>query len=242
MNLPPGEYYCRNSLNLYDAPACEVLATQAKTGRHLQVLSSSSNPINAIKVRLCEDNYLAWLPLNQVNLLVKVDRVYQAIAFSRSEIEQLLPEVINFTLTAMKQPNYYLWGGTIGPNYDCSGLIQAAFANSGIWLPRDSYEQAEFTLTITKEQLVPGDLIFFGKPKINHVALYLGNNQYIHSSGKEKGRNGIAIEQLSLDGDEVSQSYYRQLAQFGRVMSSLYSIPKSIVIRQGARIPLSLRH
>jgi len=120
----------------------------------------------------------------------------------------------------MEVPNYYLWGGTVAPNYDCSGLIQAAFAASGIWLPRDSYQQEAFTQRVSREELLTGDLIFFGTEKVNHVALYLGEGRYIHSSGKEIGRNGIAIDLLSEDGDEVSQNYYRKLWSFGRVMSN----------------------
>jgi cell wall-associated NlpC family hydrolase len=118
----------------------------------------------------------------------------------------------------MQQPNYYLWGGTVEPNYDCSGLMQAAFAASGIWLPRDSYQQAAFTRTIEISQLQPGDLVFFAtQEKVNHVGLYLGDGYYIHSSGKKTGRNGIAIDPLSEQGDEITRSYYRQLKGAGRV-------------------------
>ena len=219
-----GEYCCSISLNLYDSPTCEGLATQAAPSRHFQVLSPQ--PVSqALQVYLCEDGYTAWLRVEDVAHLERVDRVYQAIALSRTEIQSRIPEVIAFTKSAMVQPNYYLWGGTVGPNYDCSGLIQAAFAASGIWLPRDSYQQAAFTQKIEIEQIVPGDLVFFGTPeKVNHVALYLGDGYYIHSSGKEKGRNGIGIDQLSADGDEVSRSYYQQFKMAGRVETSYQAI------------------
>jgi hypothetical protein len=48
----------------------------------------------------------------------------------------------------------------------------------------------------------------------------LGNNCYIHSSGKEQGRNGIGIDQLSEQGNKVSQAYYQQLRGAGRVVKS----------------------
>ena len=121
----------------------------------------------------------------------------------------------------MTVPNYYLWGGTVAPNYDCSGLIQAAFGTVGIWLPRDSYQQEAFTQSINFEELRSGDLIFFAKSqKVTHVALYLGEGYYIHSSGQEMGRNGIGIDQLSAQGDEVSRAYFQQLRSFGRVVAS----------------------
>lgn len=217
--LPPsdsGEYLCCVDLNLYNSPKCEVLATQAAKGRHLRVLDHP--PVNhAIEVRLCEDDYSAWLPLDQLKELEPAAIAYQAIPLSRSEIEKRIPDVIAFTQNAIKQPNYYLWGGTVGPNYDCSGLMQAAFATSGIWLPRDSYQQEAFTKRISLAELLPGDLIFFGTEKVNHVALYLGEGYYIHSSGKDIGRNGIGIDQLSAEGDAISQAYYRKLWGFGRV-------------------------
>ena len=75
-----------------------------------------------------------------------------------------------------------------------------------------------FCQKINREELLPGDLIFFGDKRVNHVALYLGNNQYIHSSGKETGNNGIAINLLTDDRDNVSRYYYQKLWSFGRVM------------------------
>lgn len=144
---------------------------------------------------------------------------YQAQVLSEAEITTRLPDVIAFTQLAMQQPNHYLWGGTVGPNYDCSGLMQAAFASVGIWLPRDAYQQEAFTQSIAVEAMLPGDLVFFGSAqKATHVGLYLGEGFYIHSSGQEMGRNGIAIDQLSEQGDEISRSYYRQLRSCGRVI------------------------
>ena len=147
--------------------------------------------------------------------------MYRAIARSPDEIQERIPAIIAFMKAAMQQPNYYLWGGTVGPNYDCSGLMQAAFAASGIWLPRDSYQQADFTQPIEFDQLRPGDLVFFAKAeRVNHVGLHLGDGFYIHSSGKETGRNGIAIDQLSEQGDEIARSYFRQFVRAGRVVAS----------------------
>lgn len=216
--LKASEYQCRTNLNLYDSPSCTRLATQATAGRHLRVLSLLENPA-AFEVRLCEDDYPGWLLLQDINELKPAVTPYQAIALSTAEISTRLPRVISFTQRAMQQPNYYLWGGTVGPNYDCSGLIQAAFASVGIWLPRDAYQQEAFTQSIAIEEVQLGDLVFFGSDqKATHVGLYLGVQSYIHSSGKEMGRNGIGIDRLSEQGDEITQSYYRQLRCCGRVV------------------------
>ncbi|GAB4376145.1 MAG: C40 family peptidase [Elainellaceae cyanobacterium] len=220
------EYQCQANINLYELPTLEGLATQAVAGRQLCFLPLPAEQQGkvqglAIQVRLCEDGYAAWLALEDLDLLEVAEAPYEAIALSASEIQERLPQVISYTHTAMKQPNRYLWGGTVGPNYDCSGLMQAAFAAAGIWLPRDSYQQEAFTEAIAFESLQPGDLIFFGTAeRTNHVGLYLGDGYYIHSSGKDKGRNGIGIDLLSETGDQVSRAYYQQLRTAGRVISS----------------------
>lgn len=218
-NLPSAQYQSLADLNLYDSPECVRLATQAFAGRHLQVTSNHQDA--AVEVYLCEDDYPGWVSLADLGLLQSATLPYQAAIFAESEIKKLLPQVIAFAHQAMVQPNYYLWGGTVGPNYDCSGLIQAAFVSVGIWLPRDAYQQEAFTQAIAITELEPGDLVFFGTPqKATHVGLYLGDSRYIHSSGKDKGRNGIGIDVISEQSDEVSRSYYQQLRGAGRVVKS----------------------
>jgi len=216
---PTTEYCCSVSLDLYDQADCKILATQAKQGRHLILLETDSAP-DAIKVNLLEDGYQAWLPLARLTQLQPVSEKYQPTTFSRPEIEARIPDIIAYTQAAKEQANYYLWGGNLGPNYDCSGLIQAAFAASGIWLPMDSYQQEAFTERVEIADLLPGDLIFFGSKRVDHVALYLGKGYYIHSSGKEMGRNGIGIDILSIEGDTISQKYYQKWWSCGRVMKS----------------------
>lgn len=214
------EYQCQVNLNLYDSPTCERLATQAAVGRFLRITGSLTDP-GALSVCLCEDNYPGWLRREDVTNLVPAPQTYHPPIISVTEIKQRLPNVIAFTQAAMVTPNVYLWGGTVAPNYDCSGLMQAAFQSVGIWLPRDAYQQEAFTQPINPEQLEPGDLVFFGTPqKATHVGLYLGDQRYIHSSGKDQGRNGIAIDILSSEGDRVSQTYYQQFRGAGRVTQS----------------------
>ncbi len=213
------EYQCIADINLYDSPECVGLATQAAAGRNLRITSNHQDA--AVGVYLCEDDYPGWVAVNDLSLLQPATVPYEAVFFSELEIKRLLPEVIAFTQQAMQQTNYYLWGGTVGPNYDCSGLMQRAFVSVGVWLPRDTYQQEAFTQPIDINELQAGDLIFFGTPqKATHVGLYLGDGFYIHSSGKEQGHNGIGIDQLSEQGDKVSQSYYKQLRGAGRVVKS----------------------
>lgn len=215
-----GEYRSLAPLNLYDSPQCDRLATQAAPGRHLRIVSLPQKDKGAVRVRLCEDDYPGWLTSEAVAQL-EPTTPYMPVSFSEMEIRDVIPQVIEFTHQAMAESEYYLWGGTLGPNYDCSGLMQAAFASVGVWLPRDAYQQEAFTLSLSIDVMQPGDLVFFGTPlKATHVGLYLGDDQYIHSSGRELGHNGIAIDRLREEGGQVSRNYRRILRGAGRVSHS----------------------
>lgn len=222
------EYLCLNNLNLYDASALQRLATQAVAGRQLRVVNAA-NP-QAIQVQLCEDDYPGWLAVEDLDLLEVAETAYRAQPVSEAEIQNRLPQVMAYCHLAMQQSNRYLWGGTVGPNYDCSGLIQAGFMASGIWLPRDAYQQEAFVQPVALDALQPGDLIFFGNPeRATHVGLHLGDGHYLHSSGKEQGHNGIGIDRLldlnhsnkgDATTDRVSLNYMQQLRGAGRVSCS----------------------
>lgn len=83
----------------------------------------------------------------------------------------------------------YVWGGTSPQGFDCSGFIQYVFSKNGISLPRVTSDQYNAGTSVSKSNLIPGDLVFFEtyKPGPSHIGIYLGNNQFIHaSSGAEK--------------------------------------------------------
>ncbi|WP_373539027.1 NlpC/P60 family protein [Chamaesiphon sp.] len=215
------EYRCRTNIDLYSSPLCQGLATQAAVHRQLRLESLTATE-QAIPVRLCEDNYPAWLKLADLDRLELATAIYQPRQIDRATIAASIPHIIAFAQAAMQVPNRYLWGGTVAPDYDCSGLMQAAFQSQGIWLPRDSYQQEAVVEQIEIADLLPGDLIFFGTPiKTDHVALHLGDLDYIHSSGIQMGRNGIGIDRLTdRSEDLVSCDYYAKLRCCGRVMGS----------------------
>ena len=90
----------------------------------------------------------------------------------------------------------YVWGGGTPSGFDCSGLVQYVFKAHGINLPRTSKQQWTAGTLISKSQLQPGDLVFFANTYtsgVSHVGIYVGNNQFIHSSSSK----GVIISSLS---------------------------------------------
>ncbi len=81
----------------------------------------------------------------------------------------------------------YLWGGKSPFGIDCSGFTQTIFAQCGIHLMRDAYQQAEQGNTVSfKSEVKCGDLAFFDNDegKIIHVGIMLNADKIIHASGK----------------------------------------------------------
>jgi peptidoglycan DL-endopeptidase CwlO len=78
----------------------------------------------------------------------------------------------------------YVWGAT-GPNsFDCSGLMLYSYGKAGVTLPRTSRAQYSVGTPVSRDQLQPGDLLFFGSSPatIHHVGMYIGDGKMVHAS------------------------------------------------------------
>ena len=107
---------------------------------------------------------------------------------------ELISRVVATATNAMGTP--YQWGGTNGSGFDCSGLIQYAYRQHGIQLPRTSREQALVGTEVEKriDALAPGDILTFSNSgtHVTHVALYVGEGKIIHSAN-----GGVQLSVLS---------------------------------------------
>ncbi|HET6860134.1 MAG TPA: NlpC/P60 family protein, partial [Streptomyces sp.] len=100
-------------------------------------------------------------------------------------------QAIAFAQGAIGAP--YVWGATGPSSFDCSGLTQAAWRAAGVALPRTTYTQINAGSRIPRDQLAPGDLVFFYSG-VTHVGLYIGNGQMIHAP-----RPGAPVRMAPID-------------------------------------------
>ncbi|MBK3624635.1 MULTISPECIES: C40 family peptidase [Streptomyces] len=91
----------------------------------------------------------------------------------------------------------YVSGGT-GPNsWDCSGLMQTAFKQVGVDLPRVSQDQSTFGTQVSLDNLQPGDILYWGSAgSAYHVAVYVGDGMFV---GAQNPSTGVAEKPLSYD-------------------------------------------
>jgi len=95
-------------------------------------------------------------------------------------------------LAKSKLGRRYVWGASGSNAFDCSGLTTYVCKKNGIKLPRRAIAQSKVGKYVPRNQLKPGDLVFFDTSKhrrgyVNHVGIYIGNGKFIHaSSAKHK--------------------------------------------------------
>ena len=81
----------------------------------------------------------------------------------------------------------YRFGGSSLKGIDCSSFVQKIYRIFDITLPRNAREQSKVGISVTREKLTEGDLVFFHtKRSLGHVGIYIGNNEFVHASSKGK--------------------------------------------------------
>jgi cell wall-associated NlpC family hydrolase len=96
--------------------------------------------------------------------------------------------------TAMAQiGDPYVWAAAGPDAFDCSGLVQYAYAAAGVSLPHSSSMQSQLGTPVSRSELQPGDLVFFYSP-VSHVGMYIGNGQMVHAA-----TSGTPVQVAGLD-------------------------------------------
>jgi cell wall-associated NlpC family hydrolase len=89
----------------------------------------------------------------------------------------------------------YVWGAGGPDSFDCSGLMQYAYAAAGISLPHSSRMQSQMGASVSPSALQPGDMLFFYSP-VSHVGMYIGNGQMVHASTSGSPVKVVEIEYM----------------------------------------------
>ena len=116
--------------------------------------------------------------------------------------------VLNYAAQFLGVP--YVYGGSTPSGFDCSGFTSYVFKNTVGSIPRVAQAQYDATTRVSRDDLLPGDLVFFGSStsSISHVGIYVGSNQFIHAPS-----TGDVVKYSSLTG-----SYATRYQGAGRVI------------------------
>lgn len=183
----------------------QVIAARDRVQRTKNGVTQLQSQLSAKKARLTKLLKSSQATLGQLNLQQQAEVAAAAVGgagtFSTTATydgptDTPAEKAVAFAYS--KLGTWYLWGGT-GPQYDCSGLTQAAWAAGGVTIPRVTYDQ--WTLPhVPKSDLQAGDLVFFNGE--GHVSIYVGNGLMIDAP-----RTGEQIRLLPLDTDWYAANY-----------------------------------
>jgi gamma-D-glutamyl-L-lysine dipeptidyl-peptidase len=167
---------------LYDDRALKTVRHSLSYGTRLPVVGTTDTRVR-VAVPGAPDR---WLRRSDVGLY----RSYAAIPDPKRR--QLVSAARRFAgLT-------YLWAGTSGYAFDCSGLTHLVYRAHGVTMPRDAADQAKKGRSVPFSRLRPGDLLFFGRGGISHVGMYVGDGDMIHSANSGPGT--LRIEGIRASG------------------------------------------
>lgn len=114
-------------------------------------------------------------------------------------------QVVDYAMQYLGCP--YVWGGNGPKSFDCSGFSKYVYAHFGYGLNRTASAQLSNGVSVSFDELQPGDLVFFNNRRVStpvsHVGIYIGNGQFIHAS-----TNSYTVEISSLSGHYANTYVY----------------------------------
>ncbi|MFD9631017.1 C40 family peptidase [Streptomyces violascens] len=117
-------------------------------------------------------------------------------SFKASNATGSAATIVNFALAQVGKA--YVSGATGSSAYDCSGLVQAAYRQVGVDLPRVSQDQSATGTQVSLSNLQPGDILYWGgSGSAYHVAIYVGGGKFVGAQNPSTG-----VVERSLDWDQ----------------------------------------
>jgi len=161
----------------------EIAETQTLLGSTMNQMKEASNQTRKYEVAMAAKKTQEITPSRGMVSNVIEDEptreVVKAVSESQKVSSDSSNEVIAYAQNFLGTP--YEWAAT-GPNtFDCSGFVQYVYAHFGVSTGRSTYDQITHGQFVSRENLQPGDLVFFGSGTPHHVGIYVGNNSYIHA-------------------------------------------------------------
>ena len=199
-----GTVKCSSSVNLRsEANTSSSILAELKNGTAVTVLSTSngwSKVSYAGKTGYISADYLVTASSGTA-----ISPSNTAASVSISAKRQ---SVLNYAAQFLGVP--YVYGGSTPSGFDCSGFTSYVFKNTVGSIPRVAQAQYDATTRVSRDDLLPGDLVFFGSStsSISHVGIYVGSNQFIHAPS-----TGDVVKYSSLTG-----SYATRYQGAGRVI------------------------
>jgi peptidoglycan DL-endopeptidase CwlO len=130
----------------------------------------------------------------------RIERVQERLAVEEDIAHRAESGIVGLATQYLGVP--YVWGGASPQNgFDCSGLVRFVYAQRGIALPHYAASQYNYGLPVSRDQLEPGDLVFFDG--LGHVGIYIGNDEFIHAP-----HTGDVVKISSLDEPWYATAYY----------------------------------
>jgi cell wall-associated NlpC family hydrolase len=166
-------------------PGQAKVITQGSNGSKLVTYSyEQKNGIDVSKQVLEEK--ITQAPVNQV-VAKGPNKKPVMVAYTSSRGSNGSSSIVDRALSL--QGTSYVFGGTNKSGFDCSGFTKYVFSGSGISLPRTSYDQFASGTPISKDNLQPGDLVFFTTyaKGASHVGIYIGGGRFVHASNPSSG-------------------------------------------------------
>jgi len=193
-----------SALNVRTAPSTDAeIITKVKAGERLVVTKEvvvNKEDTNAsvwVEVKVDDDenaDAVAYVSADYVTVSYELNWASKYTPYG-PDVSELRVNICDYAKKWIGTK--YVWGGnSLTKGVDCSGFVKKVYAHFGYTTPRVSRDMAKKYTKISISELKPGDLIFYGRVKdnyINHVGIYIGNGQVIHSSTNYKG---VAISSM----------------------------------------------
>ena len=180
---------CDTTVNFRSQPntSCTVLASLAN-GTVVTVTSSSNGWYTATY-----NGMTGYLSADYVQLTGSVTQSSNAVSYNGTSAKRAA--VLEYAAQFLGTP--YVYGGSTPSGFDCSGFTSYVFKNTVGSIPRVAQSQFDATTRVSREELLPGDLVFFGSSasSISHVGIYVGDGKFIHSP-----HTGDVVKYDSLSG------------------------------------------